>query len=165
MSDHDDDMEDEDFGGENLEDDDLEEERPSRPSSASKRTGGAAASSAAGARESFIPADRRGLRACLLCSIIQKDKEFRRHGCPNCEEVLAMRGSDEKVAECTSTRFEGMIAMLNPEKSWVARWQRVDKFTRGLYAIKVIGVLPDGVVDDIEAAGITYSRRDGTEID
>jgi transcription elongation factor SPT4 len=36
-----------------------------------------------------------------------------------------MRGSHERVAECTSTIYDGMIAMLDPEESWVARWQRI----------------------------------------
>jgi len=36
-----------------------------------------------------------------------------------------MRGSHERVAECTSTIYDGMIAMMEPEESWVARWQRI----------------------------------------
>jgi len=30
----------------------------------------------------------KSLRACLLCSIIQTPADFRRHGCPNCDEIL-----------------------------------------------------------------------------
>lgn len=40
-----------------------------------------------------------------------------------------MRGSMERVAECTSTIYDGMIAMMEPEESWVARWQRISKWT------------------------------------
>lgn len=36
-----------------------------------------------------------------------------------------MKGSADRVAECTSLMWDGMIAMMNPEESWVARWQRI----------------------------------------
>jgi hypothetical protein len=36
-----------------------------------------------------------------------------------------MRGQPERVAECTSINFDGMIAMLKPDESWVAKWQRI----------------------------------------
>jgi hypothetical protein len=36
-----------------------------------------------------------------------------------------MRSSADRVAECTSTMYDGMIAMMEPSESWVARWQRI----------------------------------------
>lgn len=33
----------------------------------------------------------RQLRACLLCSLIQTPGDFRKNGCPNCEEILQVR--------------------------------------------------------------------------
>jgi len=38
-----------------------------------------------------------------------------------------MRGQPERVAECTSINFDGMIAMMDPDGSWVAKWQRISK--------------------------------------
>lgn len=40
-----------------------------------------------------IPPQARAkqLRACLLCSIIQTPVDFRRNGCPNCEELMQVR--------------------------------------------------------------------------
>lgn len=37
-----------------------------------------------------VPSQARSknLRACLLCSIIQTPIDFRRNGCPNCEEIM-----------------------------------------------------------------------------
>lgn len=43
----------------------------------------------------YVPSSSksRGLRACLLCSVIQSVADFRKYGCPNCEEVLQVRVS------------------------------------------------------------------------
>ena len=77
-----------------------------------------------------IPTNARArqLRACLLCSIIQSPAEFKRNGCPNCEEIMQMKQSQDRVASCTTTHFDGVIAVIDPESSWVARWQRTCVF-------------------------------------
>jgi RNA polymerase subunit RPABC4/transcription elongation factor Spt4 len=84
------------------------------------------------------------LRACLLCSVIQHPLDFRKNGCPNCEELMQvrwafsmptpnvdqskMKGSTDRTNACTSTYFDGVIAVIDPEASWVARWQRTGAF-------------------------------------
>lgn len=95
------------------------------------------------------------LRACLLCSIVQTPSEFRRDGCPNCEQLSVsvgnhddddddnenttmltmmrqMKGDKDRVLECTTSAFDGLIAMVNPADSWVVSvvelvdgWSRV----------------------------------------
>ena len=45
--------------------------------------------------------------------------------------------------------------------SWVAKWQRISDYTPGMYAVKVVGTLPDEVVAALEDAGVGYVRRDG----
>ena len=35
-----------------------------------------------------------------------------------------MKGSPDRIQACTTTHFDGSIAVVDPEKSWVARWQR-----------------------------------------
>lgn len=83
----------------------------------------------------------RGLRACMVCSIVQAGTKFVSSGCPNCEEFLEMRHSADVVHDCTSAVFEGMIAMADPESSWVAKWQRLQGYAPGTYAVKVEGVV------------------------
>lgn len=83
----------------------------------------------------------RGLRACMVCSIVQSGNKFVSSGCPNCEEFLEMRHSADVVHDCTSAVFEGMIAMADPESSWVAKWQRLQGYAPGTYAVKVEGVV------------------------
>lgn len=41
---------------------------------------------------------------------------------------MQMQGSQDRVAECTTSNFDGMISMLRPEESWVAKWQRIGKY-------------------------------------
>jgi transcription elongation factor SPT4 len=55
--------------------------------------------------------------------------------------------------------------MAQPTQSWVAKWQRLEGYVSGVYAVKVIGVLPPEVVSMMEAEGVKYIPRDGTEVD
>ncbi|KAI9799716.1 MAG: transcription elongation factor spt4 [Sarcosagium campestre] len=99
---------------------------------------------------------QRNTRACMVCSIVQLQSRFVREGCPNCEEALAMQGSPEAVDECTSQMYEGLITLTDPATSWVARWQRLDNYVSGVYAVKVIGNLPDEARQRLEDAGVPY---------
>ena len=92
----------------------------------------------------------------------------------------------DAIIDCTSQVFEGLITLADPSKSWVAKWQRLDGYVRGVYATKVAGQLPDEIVAAIEDEGriryipydipfhgtraflellISLCRRDGTETD
>ncbi|KAJ3298121.1 transcription elongation factor spt4 [Rhizoclosmatium sp. JEL0117] len=105
---------------------------------------------------------RNKWRACLLCGLIKTAAQFKHDGCDNCEDVLQMTGSNKKVGELTSAQFDGVVGITQPSESWVARWQRCDKFTRGLYAIRVTGRLPDDTIDEMRQQGFTYRPRDGS---
>ncbi|KAL8722364.1 MAG: hypothetical protein Q9225_001154 [Loekoesia sp. 1 TL-2023] len=116
---------------------------------------------------SFVPGNQqRHLRACMVCSIVQVQQRFIREGCPNCESFLGLQNHPDSVQECTSQVFEGLITLADPSKSWVARWQRLDGYVPGVYAVKVVGQfrakLPEEVVQSIEDAGGRYVPRDGT---
>ncbi|EAU30491.1 hypothetical protein ATEG_09354 [Aspergillus terreus NIH2624] len=62
-----------------------------------------------------------------------------REGCPNCDNVLNFRGNNDAIQEGTSQVFEGLITLRDPATSWVARWQRLDSYVPGTYAVKVTG--------------------------
>lgn len=61
-----------------------------------------------------------------------------------------MAGSQDQIESCTSQVFEGLITLSNPKRSWVAKWQRLDNYVRGVYAIKVSGQLPDEIRNTLE---------------
>ncbi|KAL8772619.1 MAG: hypothetical protein Q9213_005054 [Squamulea squamosa] len=112
---------------------------------------------------SFVPGNQqRYLRACMVCSIVQVQQRFIREGCPNCETFLGLQNHPDTVQECTSQVFEGLITLADPGSSWVARWQRLDGYVPGVYAVKVVGQLSEETVQNIEDAGGRYIPRDGT---
>lgn len=77
----------------------------------------------------------------MVCSIVLPAAKFQREGCPNCEDFLEMRGNVDSAEGCTSAVFEGTIALANPGESWVAKWQRLQGYVPGVYAVKVVGVV------------------------
>jgi len=110
------------------------------------------------------PGQMRTLRACMICAFVQTtqvsslqhdsqsngstdtcffsppspSQKFKQNGCPNCEQLLQNLGHDV-IEDITSHVFEGLIALREPTKSWVARWQRIEKCEKGVYAVKVSG--------------------------
>ncbi|KAJ7425340.1 Transcription elongation factor SPT4 [Pitangus sulphuratus] len=73
--------------------------------------------------------------------------QFEYDGCDNCETYLQMKGNREMVYDCTSSSFDGIIAMMSPEDSWVSKWQRISTFKPGVYAVSVTGRLPQGTCE------------------
>jgi len=78
---------------------------------------------------------------------------------------MQLKGSLERVDGCTTVQFDGIVAVIDPEKSWVARWQRTSKYVRGMYAVRVKGRIPDDVEAELESRGIKYRSRDQTDQD
>ncbi|OCK95550.1 transcription initiation Spt4 [Cenococcum geophilum 1.58] len=90
----------------------------------------------------FVPNNQhRNLRACMVCSVVQTHARFMTAGCPNCEPFLELAGSADAIAECTSQVFDGLITVAETKKSWVARWQRLEGYAPGVYAVKVEGTV------------------------
>lgn len=107
-----------------------------------------------------VPKELRNLRACLLCSLIKTIDQFEFDGCENCEEYLHMKNNRDTVYECTSSSFDGIISMMSPDDSWVAKWQRINRYVKGCYAVSVTGRLPQGVVNELRSKGVPYRSRD-----
>jgi transcription elongation factor SPT4 len=72
-----------------------------------------------------------------------------------------MAQSIDTVLEVTSANFNGTIAVMDPASSWVSKWQRVDQYVTGMYAVQVIGTLPAQYVQDLQDQGLRYVPRDG----
>ncbi|KAL1602382.1 transcription elongation factor spt4 [Paraconiothyrium brasiliense] len=111
----------------------------------------------------FIPTNQhRNMRACMVCSIVKTEQQFRTYGCPNCDGFLQLRGNSDGIADCTSQVFEGLITVSDTSKSWVARWQRLEGYVPGVYAVQVEGILPEEFIAAAEENGVHYIPRDGS---
>lgn len=106
--------------------------------------------------ESTAHIPRQKYRACILCSSLKTVSEFKKEGCDNCESILQLQGNSERISDCTSPSYSGMIAMTDPNLSWVAKFQRIKQYSKGLYAIKVYGHLPDYILHELDRKGISY---------
>ncbi|PVI08490.1 transcriptional elongation protein [Periconia macrospinosa] len=108
------------------------------------------------------PSQQRHMRACMVCSIVRTEQQFRAQGCPNCESFLELAGNTDQIQDCTSQVFDGVMTIVDTSKSWVARAQRLEGYVPGVYAVQVEGVLPDDVLTAVENAGVNYIPRDGS---
>eukprot|EP00892_Ulva_mutabilis_P004334 jgi/Ulvmu1/2272/UM013_0119.1 len=77
----------------------------------------------------------RDLWACRSCGLVKTIIQFEEEGCDNCDPGNPM-GVDAMQETCT-TNFSGFIAIMDPDKSWCARWIRKKKYIPGCYALKI----------------------------
>ena len=109
-----------------------------------------------------VPPSTRNLRACLLCSLVKTGDQFEMDGCENCDQILQMKNNRDNVAISTSTNFDGVVALMQPQESWVGKWLRVNRYHPGIYAISVSGRLPPDIIREVKAHGEIYKSRDRT---
>ncbi|CAG8537315.1 16165_t:CDS:2, partial [Cetraspora pellucida] len=85
--------------------------------------------------------------------------QFKREGCDNCESFLRLRGHSDKVKECTSPDYDGIIALMKPRaNSFISKAKKLTRYVPGTYAVGVSGELPDWVEEILMDEGIYISR-------
>ncbi|ORM40382.1 Transcription elongation factor SPT4 -like protein 2 [Babesia sp. Xinjiang] len=88
------------------------------------------------------------LRACISCRLIMSEEQFFERGCGNCA-FLQMDGDRRRTLDCTSSNFSGLISIMDPQKSWAARFNNLGDVIPGCYAISVVGELPESIHDEV----------------
>lgn len=123
-----------------------------------------------------IPKDLRGLRACLVCALVkvseafqfvqvftvkmktskifQSFDQFEVDGCDNCEEFLRLKNNKDQVYDCTSNNFDGLIAVMSPEDSWVCKWQRISKYN--FFYSKMYEIIVRNWICDVQKLIFTF---------
>lgn len=86
--------------------------------------------------------------------------QFEQEGCDNCDRYLHFKSNRDLVYDCTSANFDGLIALMDPKDSWVAKWQRIESYVPGMYAISVSGDLPPGIIRQLRDKDFEYKNRD-----
>lgn len=76
----------------------------------------------------------RNLYACITCGLVKAAPEWEAGGCENCNPAPM---DTHDVADQTTTRFSGVIAIMDPSKSWCAKWIRKKKYVPGLYTLHI----------------------------
>ena len=106
--------------------------------------------------EADAPSSFKGLVACRRCYLVKTYEQFYTDGCENCI-FLSLKENKDQCDQCTSRNYNGVIAMLRPTKSWVARWQGIAQFCSGAYAIRVNDPLPNDIRQTLIDKGIPVS--------
>ena len=87
-----------------------------------------------------LPKSQRNLIACRICGLVKTFGQFSEEGCDNCRNYPFhddyFQGKRLMEEACTA-QFIGTFCMMNPEKSWAARYQSATNFKAGVYAVKV----------------------------
>ena len=69
-----------------------------------------------------------------------------------------MEQDKEMLGKLTTSHFEGMVSMLEPKDSWVAKWQKLVKHSPGVYAIEIFEALPAEIQKYLQQQNIPYHK-------
>ena len=114
----------------------------------------------------LVPNDKRHLTACITCKLILTEDQFRKERtCPNCKRANLQ--DYDNLHEHTSGNFSGMIALVAPRQSWVAKWNGIVDLIPGMYAIDVKpGVQMHETIDEnFDNDSDTEYGKDEREVD
>ena len=78
-----------------------------------------------------------------------RHQQFFEEGCDNCA-FFQMIDDRDRVAECTTPSYSGVVSVIDPKSSWTAKWLRLGKMVPGCYALEINDDMPEGIQAEIE---------------
>jgi|TARA_B110000305_G_C18799861_1_gene342151 transcription elongation factor SPT4 len=78
-----------------------------------------------------------------------RHQQFFEEGCDNCA-FFQMIDDRDRVAECTTPSYSGIVSTIDPAGSWTAKWLRLGKMVPGCYALEINDDVPEGIQQEIE---------------
>lgn len=100
-------------------------------------------------------------RACLGCAMVKDINQFYHQGCSNCEKFVQMKGCWQNIERCSSAKYVGLIALMNPTASEIGFINNIDTsfVVPGIYAASVSGNLPKKVIERMKKEGILFKKK------
>ncbi|CAL4234845.1 unnamed protein product, partial [Meganyctiphanes norvegica] len=96
-----------------------------------------------------IPKDLRGLRACLVCSLVKTLDMFESEGCDNCDEFLNMKNNRDNVYDCTSQNHDGFSCVIVPRGGRLGKVSPRSRDSSTLYLPNLVLGLTSGETADL----------------
>ena len=83
------------------------------------------------------PEALKNLRCCIACRLVKTLEQFYQQGCENCH-FLNLEGDRERIEDCTTTEFQGMLGVVDPNGSWATRYAFMQQErVPGVYSLAV----------------------------
>ena len=107
--------------------------------------------------QKYVPNDMKKLSCCPKCRLILDARQWsdtygRR--CPNCG-----------TTDIEARDFQGMISLIMPSESWVAKWNLLEDSMPGVYAIKILSDAQTEREEMQEQIGYGEEEDDGFIVD
>ena len=123
-----------------------------------------------------LPSSIRGLVACRVCARIKTVSQFADTGCESCyeditngrkvcakyfghDEQTQLMLQDKMLQEILTPNFEGVVCIMDTDKSWVARWQGCSTLRPGAYAQKVNEEPGPNLKQDLEHNNVDWITK------
>ena len=115
-----------------------------------------------------LPSSIRGLVACRVCARVKTVDQFSDNGCESCYEdiVNGKQATEEYFAdqhkmlqEIVTPNFEGVVCVMDTNRSWVARWQGCSTLRPGAYAQKVNEEPGPNLRQDLEERNVDWITK------